>query len=159
MQTNLNERFGLQIQFNMKNLRCRPPLLATKACLGSPCAGEVQERQGIPASPHCYSYSASFLLFQPQFIRFLAHYSSLEKEAAGLRVHCPCRCVYRSDLWLATTLPCLPSFTRGELQAASHDSRRAIVCGVRCLQFPQCSFVFSSNESISVRFLVFPPFI
>lgn len=137
----------------MKNIRRRPPSLARRQRVTDlPCAEEALERQGIPASPHCYSYSAASLLFQPQFTRFLAHYSSLEREAAGLYVHYPGRCVYPSGLWLATTLPCLPSFTGGELQAASRDSRLAIVCGARCLQFPQCSFVFSSNESISVRF-------
>lgn len=144
----------------MNDLDSKFNLLWRIYAAGLPCwhqggMSRISLCQGIPASPHCYSYSAASLLFQPQFTRFLAHYSSLEREAAGLHVHDPRRCVYRSDLWLATALPCLPSFTRGELRAASRDSRLSFVCGVRCLQFPQCSFVFSSNESISVRFWFF----
>lgn len=127
------------------------------ACHGSPRAGEALQRQGIPASPHRYSYSAAFLLFRPQFTRFLAHYSSLEREAAGLYVHYPCRCVYRSSLRLATTLPCLPSFTGGRVtgcvtwEAARHR--------LRCALFTvptELVCVFPSNESISVRFWGLP---
>lgn len=127
------------------------------ACHGSPRAGEALQRQGIPASLHRYSYSAAFLLFRPQFTRFLAHYSSLEREAAGLYVHYPSRCVYQSGLWLATTLPCLPSFAGGESQATSRERWLAIVCGVLCLQFPQCSFVFSHQMSpLLLDFGVYP---
>lgn len=127
------------------------------ACHGSPRAGEALQRQGIPASPHRYSYSAAFLLFRPLFTRFLDHYSSLEREAAGLYVHYPCRCVYWSSLRLARTLPCLPSFTGGGSQAASHERRLAIVCGVPCLQFPQCSFVFFHQTSpLVLDFGVYP---
>lgn len=100
------------------------------ACHGSPRAGEVLQRQGIPASPQRYSYSAAFLLFRPQFTHFLAHYSSLEREAAGLYVHFPRCCVYRSGLWLATTLPCLPSSAGGELQAVIGGSPSFVVCSV-----------------------------
>lgn len=51
---------------------------------------------------------------------------------------------------------CPPSLG-GESQAASHERRLAIVCGVPCLQFPQCSFVFFHQMSpLVLDFGVYP---
>lgn len=61
----------------------------------------------------------------------------------------PLRCVYQLGLCLSTALPCLPSFTGREFQAPSHDTRLAIVCGVHCLQFPQCPFVVYHHQAKS----------
>lgn len=137
----------------MKNIRRRPPSLAR----GQRVADLPVQREGwsARASPprHTATVAQQLLFFSNHSLLvswLIIHH--LRGRQRAFMYTTPVAVFIRRVSGLPQHFHVCPLSRGGELQAASRDSRLAIVCGARCLQFPQCSFVFSSNESISVRF-------
>lgn len=114
-----------------------------------PCAGKSPNNR---ASPPCHTplqLVSSFCCFPTTvYMQPGSLFISWERCSRPL---CTLllRSVYQLGLCPSTTLPCSPCFTGREFQAPSHDTRLAIVCGARCLQFPQCPFVIHHQQEKS----------
>lgn len=106
------------------------------------------KKQCVPTLPHHPAVSQQLLLFSTVYLQPGSSFISRER-CSGPLCTLPFPSVYHLGLWLTTTLPCLPCFTGGKFQAASHDTQLAIGCGASCLHFPLCPFVVRYHQAKS----------